>query len=355
MKLLISPHYRPVLLSALAFLLFVGRATADEVDPLCDPVEGCKPAIAQITYNGWEAYRLTDGRAEAVVVPAIGRVMHYGVIGGQNFLWNNSRKSFKDKEWKNWGGDKTWPAPQSQWATMVGQNWPPDAAWDGAPHQDEVLTGGKLRLTSPVSSGLGSRVIRELYFDTNGEFVITQTVEKMRGAPFSLSIWSVTQIAPPDAIFVPLNPNSPYKNNYYWITAAKDDPVVHASPTLLQARPTLQGAYKIGVDAPIAAIAAVKNGTAFVQRANRPDKASYPDGALGSGFPVELYNTGRASEDYMEMELLSPLLPFNNGSKWQHTVRWSLSQLASNDVNSPAVRAEVEALLQQPIKTVQSA
>ena len=56
-----------------------------------------------------------------------------------------------------------------------------------------------------------------------------------------------------------------------------------------------------------------------------------------------------------ELELLSPLLAFNNGSKWQHTVRWSAHKLSSNDVNSPALRAEVEALLQEPIKTVQSA
>jgi len=355
MKLLTFPNFRPVLFSALVFLLFVCRATSQEIDPNCDPVEGCKPAISHIKFNGWEAYRLTDGRVEAVVVPAIGRVMHYGLIGGQNFLWNNSRKTFKDKEWKNWGGDKTWPAPQSAWPTMVGQNWPPDAAWDSGPYEAEVLTGGDLRLTSPVSSGLGARVVREFRFDANGEFVIAQTVEKLRGAPFSLSIWSVTQVAPPDAIFLPLNPDSPYKNNYYWITAPKDNPVVHVSPTLLQMRPTLQGAYKIGVDSPLASIASVKDGTAFVQRANRPEKASYPDGALGSGFPVELYNTGRASEDYIELELLSPLLAFNNGSKWQHTVRWSAHKLSSNDVNSPALRAEVEALLQEPIKTVQSA
>jgi hypothetical protein len=355
MKLLSLQHFRPVLLSALAFLLFMGRAHADEVDPLCDPITGCKPAIARITYNGRDALRLTDGRAEAVVVPSLGRVMHYSLIGGQNFLWNNSRKSFKDKEWKNWGGDKTWPAPQSQWSMMTGQNWPPDAAWDSSPHAEEVLTGGHLRLTSPVSSGLGARVVREFYFDTNGDFVIAQTVEKLRGAPLDLSIWSVTQITPPDAVFLPLNPNSAYKNNYYWITAPKDDPVVHSSPALLQVRPTLSGAYKIGVDAPVAAIAAVKDRTAFVQRANRPDKASYPDGALGSGFPLELYNTGRTSEDYMEMEMLSPLLSFKTGSKWQHTVRWSLRELTSNDVNSPTLRAEVEALLQEPIKTVQSA
>ncbi|HVF11381.1 MAG TPA: hypothetical protein VNA16_11285, partial [Abditibacteriaceae bacterium] len=109
MKLLSFSYQRPMLAAALALLFFVGRVPADTSDPLCDPVEGCKPAIARITYNGWDAFRLTDGRAEAVVVPTIGRVMHYGLIGGQNFLWHSSRKTFNDKEWKNWGGDKTWP------------------------------------------------------------------------------------------------------------------------------------------------------------------------------------------------------------------------------------------------------
>ena len=53
-----------------------------------------------------------DSRTEAVVVLEIGRVMRYGLVGSSNFLWNSPRKTYGENEWKNWGGDKTWPEPQ---------------------------------------------------------------------------------------------------------------------------------------------------------------------------------------------------------------------------------------------------
>jgi hypothetical protein len=38
--------------------------------------------------------------------------MRYGLVGSSNFLWNSPRKTYGENEWKNWGGDKTWPEPQ---------------------------------------------------------------------------------------------------------------------------------------------------------------------------------------------------------------------------------------------------
>jgi len=63
--------------------------------------------ITRTVYDGRTAFRLSDGRTEAVVVPEIGRVMRYGFVGGSNWLWNSSQKSYGKNEWKNWGGDKT--------------------------------------------------------------------------------------------------------------------------------------------------------------------------------------------------------------------------------------------------------
>jgi len=303
-------------------------------------------AVSRVTYGGRAAFRLSDGKTEAIIVPQIGRVMAYRFAGGPNVLWNHQSKTFKPDEWKNWGGDKTWPAPQSHWPVMSGKGWPPDPAWDGLPHRAQVLANRRLRMTSPVSKGFGARVVREFYFNQAGEFVVEQAVEKRHGPPLMLSLWSVTQITPPDAIFLPLNPQSIYKNNFHWIAPPKSEvSAKQISPTLLQVRPVTATSFKIGADAPAVGAVAVSNGVAFVQRAPHP-AGDYPDGALGHGFPVELWNN--ADPYYNELELLSPLRPLSGGSRWQYTVRWSLHRLPSTDVNSPAVHSAVDKLLQAP-------
>ncbi len=167
-----------------------------------------------------------------------------------------------------------------------------------------------------------------------------------------LSIWNVTQIEPPDAIFLPLNPQSIYKNNFHWLVPPKNEsPIVQITPTLLQVRPfvgvSTRKIYKVGADTPIVAVATVKDGVAMMEKATRED-GEYPDGAAGGGgFPVEVYNNGDAKENYVELELLSSLHLLKQGDHYQHTVHWSLHQLSSSDINAMTTRATVEKLLQQ--------
>jgi len=311
-------------------------------------------AIGTITptlYDGRTAFRLSDGRTEAVVVPEIGRVMRYGFLGGSNFLWNSPQKTYGENEWKNWGGDKTWPAPQQWWSVIAGRNWPPDPAWDGNAHTARVLPNNHLQMTSEVASGFGARVVREFGFERNGDFAIRQTVEKVKGEPLLLSIWNVTQIEPPDAIFLPLNPRSIYKDNFHWLMPPNEEPlIVNKTPTLLQIHPSVgvsvKNLYKVGVDSRVVAVAAVKDGIAMMEKATHQD-GEYPDGAAGGGgFPVEVYNNGDSQKYYVELELLSPLHLLQKGSRYQHTVHWSLHRLPGSDVNVTGTRAVIEKLLQ---------
>jgi hypothetical protein len=311
--------------------------------------------LTQVTYQGRKAFRLTDGRSEAIIVPEIGRVMSYGFVGGPNLLWNAAPGGLDYGGWQNYGGDKTWPAPQSSWPVNVGQGWPPLKEWDGAPQGAEALTGGRLRTTSPVAKRLGARVVRDYSFGADGDLIVAQTIEKLRGAPMMLSIWNVAQLKAPQAVFLPLNPQSAYKDNFHWIGKNNMPSIVTPlSQTLLQVRPTLtapfSNGYKIGVDSPVSSIAAMINDTAFMIRSARPDGA-YPDGAEGAGFPVEFYDSGDTdrARHYVELELLSPLRLFTAGTRWTHTVRWSLHPLSSADPNAQAVRDRMQQLLNMPV------
>jgi hypothetical protein len=302
--------------------------------------------IEKIKFNGHAAWRLSDGQSEAIVVPDFGRVMRFGRVGGMNWLWNAPQGKVTMNNWKNYGGDKTWPAPQTQWPGMAGKSWPPPPAWDGMPHKAGVKNG-KLWMVGPVQKPLGVRVVREFWFDTNGDFVVSQAADKKEGDPTYISLWSVIQVIPPEAIFLPLNPSSPYKNNFYWIYKPKAEVEANLiSPGLLRVVPSAgddKNNFKIGTDANVPAAIAVRDGWAFMARSARP-AGDYPDGALNAGFPVELWNMGPTDVHYNELELLSPLQLYKVGTRWRHTIRWSVHQLPTKDTNSPAMHAAIEKL-----------
>ena len=54
---------------------------------ICASADG-ESSATPTKWRGLDAMRLTDGRSEAVVVPALGgRLVHYGLIGGLNWMW----------------------------------------------------------------------------------------------------------------------------------------------------------------------------------------------------------------------------------------------------------------------------
>ncbi len=307
----------------------------------------CEAAISKTTYQNRPAYKLTNGAVDAIVIPEIGRIMSFGKIGGPNLIWNAQSEQLVKNGWKNYGGDKTWLAPQENWPSVNGsKSWPPDVALDGSPQKADVLSGGKLQLTTPVSP-TGIRIIRTMYFDDNGEFVIEQTARKESGAPVKASIWSVTQVVPGQAVFVAVNPDSPYKDSVYRFKNQKAQSIELAKPNLARIQMQPNGEIgKVGFDTKIAAIAAVRDGVAWVQKAPRPD-GDYPDAPdeNSSGFPTETYLYGNPKMYYQELEFLGPLQNYYVGTSWTHTVRWSLHNLPSTDVDAPEVTAAIESLL----------
>ena len=94
------------------------------------------PTVEEISFHGWDGVRLNNGIIDAVCVPEIGgRLMQFS-LGPQDYLFMNREllgKRFSYEEhagdgtiinWKNYGGAKTWPAPQG---------WDGEGQWPGPP------------------------------------------------------------------------------------------------------------------------------------------------------------------------------------------------------------------------------
>ena len=89
------------------------------------------PSTAVFTnYHGWDnAVSVNNGVVEAVVVPTDGRVQQFRFLGDTNgVFWENSRAWGRTPSgfYPNFGGDKAWPSPQSEWG------WPPPKGFDGS-------------------------------------------------------------------------------------------------------------------------------------------------------------------------------------------------------------------------------
>ena len=299
--------------------------------------------VEKIEYNSVDAYRITDGKTEAVVVPSFsGRIMRYGAVGGANWMWNSPAEKLTGKGYQNYGGDKTFAGPHPFWGAFESV-WPPDPTWDGPAHVAEVLPEGRLKTTGNIWRGFGVRIIREFSYSAAGELVVTQTIDKVEGEPRQLAVWPVTQTAPPDAVYIPLNPNSAYTRGYHpfgglpasaqvetlaGTTSEGSEP--GSRSRLLKITPTVGTGYKLGTDSLVASIAAVKGDAMFLQRGEKL-KGQYPDGAEGSGMSVEFYNHwDKAPNHFVELELLSALKTLKVGGSLTFTSRWSLHNLPSD-------------------------
>jgi hypothetical protein len=176
--------------------------------------------LKQVTYSGWSnSYQISNGIVEAVVVPAVGRVMQFHFVGGGPVLWENSGMAGKPAdpsvhEWENFGGDKSWPSPQSQWAKITGRDWPPPAAFDSMPDKAEV-DGVALVMTSRVDPHFGIRVRRRIELEPSSPVMrITTTYEKLKGEALKVGIGVITQLRDPQRAFMKLNPQSHFVQGY---------------------------------------------------------------------------------------------------------------------------------------------
>lgn len=276
---------------------------------------------------GWaDAICLRNAISEAVVVPSIGRLMQFQFLSQPGPLWVNPALTGQAAlpnatEWQNFGGDKSWPAPQSDWPKVTGSGWPPPATFDSTPLHAAVHDHA-LELDSPVDAHYGMRMRRT--FSLSGAdpmLTVTTRYEKTEGAPVCVAVWVITQTRDAERIYLPLPlplpAGSPVPGGYH---------LLHSHPPadldrngrLLSLRRDRRQATKIGSDA----TRLLWVGSAQMLRIDfdsRVAGSEYPDGGCSS----EVY-TNPDPEAYIELETLGPLHTLHPGQSIEATQRYSL-------------------------------
>lgn len=143
---------------------------------------------------------MTNGDIEVVLVPEIARIMRFGRPGGPNALWTSPlADSCPMAGWINWGGDKIWFWPQSDWPkNCYNEFWPPPM--DGFSAEAEPSADGLTWHQSSLPLFPGVTISRTIQLPPQGaEVRLLTTVDSSGG---TLRPWSVTQIACPGEVMV---------------------------------------------------------------------------------------------------------------------------------------------------------
>ena len=277
--------------------------------------------IERVSYHGWAgAIRLTSAQAEAVVVPEIGRVMSFRWRGGKNVFWEDRsldgrRGDASGKEWINFGGDKSWPAPESDWSKITGRkHWMPPTAFDARPVTAEIANGA-VTLTSPVDPHYGVRTVRRVTL-AGSELSVATTYERVSGAASKVSVWVITQFKEPVLACVPVRSDSIFTNGYYAFDQ-KPWPHLRRTGNRIEITRDPKTAHKMGSDAH--ALAWVGEKEVCVITPWPADGEDYPD----RGARAEIY-TNPDPKKYVELETLGPLVWLKAGEKISHGQHYSL-------------------------------
>ena len=276
-------------------------------------------------YRGWpDAVFLRNGEVEAVIVPAIGRVMQFRIAGeADGPFWENpavdGRRASQDtKGWFNYGGDKVWPAPQAAWPRIAGRGWPPPAGFDGRPAQAEI-SGSAVTLVFPPDPTYGLQVRRRIALTPGRQVMtITTTFEKTSGSAVEVGVWTITQLRDPEAVRAPA-PEGPAADGVPVLLGGYAAPPMKTEPHWLVVARDPAANHKIGLrTGPLLWI-----GAAFTLRLDSDvvPGAVYPD----HGSSAEIY-TNADPLAYVELELLGPLTTLQAGERIEQTVTYTLGR-----------------------------
>ena len=292
-----------------------------------------KKGISWFTYHGWtDSLLLNNGNVEAIIVPAVGRVMQFHFVGEEDVFWESwqCRKPADPpaKEWANFGGDKSWPSPQSDWQKMIGRGWPPPATFDSTPLEAHKQ-GGAVELISPVDPQYGIRVRRHIKLDSRQPILtITTTYEKVSGNPVKVGVGVITQMRDPQRAFVKVPSRSKFPEGYVVLNFEKPQDA-KVQDGLFSLTRSHENRSQIGSD-----------GSSMLwmneKYALRIDSPRTPEAEYANQGSSSVIYTNSDPDAYIELETYGPLTTMKVGDKIERTNVYTLSRRTDENPDSQA-------------------
>lgn len=294
-----------------------------------------------INYKGWSnSVQLNNNEIKLIVVPKIGRIMHFSYMNEENLLFENPEfegdiyspenpyKVNEELAHAAFGGDRIWPTVQDSFEVLNGSRGLSDPWIDGSEWQYELVANG-VQITSMVSDHVGAKVTRTITLNPEGTTVsIQQKMEKIKRGkqrklePLPLTIWNLSKIKTPDFNLISLRDNSKFENGIFiptwpdninsaWKNYSRigDVGMLIPDPKLFQ---------KVGADSE-GWVAGVTGNIVFGAFFQFDENETYPDGGTSA--------TIFTCSDFTELECLSPVKSLTTGKSIQFDIQWKLHKI----------------------------
>ena len=277
--------------------------------------------VTREPYKDWaDCLRISNGSVELVVVPQIGRIMRFGEVGKLNLLYEFSDSKTGPPSvggWKNWGGDKVWPAPQSTWG------WPPEPEYDGSAWEAHPIPNGVQMASKRPSAKLGVRFERTIILNKGANTVlITNTLINESGKTVRFAPWEVCQVDDPKTCILPVWKSHVHPQGWRVYGSDKVDGLVRERGDQLYISRDPKRGVKYGSGSPKGVVTAIVGNYSISISSIYSDKAEYPD----EGNAQQIY-TNADPVKYAELELSGPLVTLGVGKSTSMTVTMSLKRL----------------------------
>lgn len=316
-----------------------------------DPAPPVAP-IGASEFDGWtNAYRLQNDRVEAVLVPAIGRLVRFAPLSGDSLLRLDAARQGQtpaaDETFFNVGGDWFWPVSQARWNAFSadGRNWPPPAALADGPWECSAWTDADGAACAQFIRRYGEPLnveVSRLFRLAPGaaELDVRQRIERTAPSAIPVVLWNVSQIAQAEQIVLPIEKKSKFRGGLAALMGRKPSRkqlTRCAGAAVYRVAPGAE--TKLGSDSPQGWIAAVRGTNLVLETVANAATGDYSDG----GAVVEVYSNEGLG--YSEIETLSPEIALEPGTVLENVLRIRLADTAAPLAACPLAEA-VRALVQ---------
>ncbi len=337
-------------------------------------------SVRTADFRGWSAAYLENGLIRLAAVPDIGgRLMAYDLgpypylfvdpdLAGKLYTAAENQGDGSLAAWNNYGGDKTWPAPQG-WDNDQQWHGPPDPILDTGRYELDALesNGEKalVRMVSPADEQTGVQISRQFTIRQGSSRVqLDLAFTNILNKRIRWSIWDVVQLRaerrtpegklafdPNCFVTAPLNSSSRFSRGFKVMFGEAENPQWQID----EQNGLFKGQYlweigKVGIDSHAGWIAFSQGteGYAFVERFQYEEGGEYPD----DGVTLECWTVGAgqvANLDYsateiylMETEVLGPLRTIEPGDSSSLSIEWGVCRCPGPviDVNDAGCVAE---------------